>query len=386
MPMHRVVMCLFAGAITAGAAEGAGAQSLPESWSLQQVARAGQSGLPHRLRFIKYETPAVNDRGDWAIATDLGLLVNGTLLSGPQYNLPDSSVGLSERGVVAWAGIVSTGDGGIFTYDIDAGSGGWVTNGPDERFSKRNPTINSDGLIAYGGASQGFDSVNLHDLASGESRVAVQGNGSTVRIGERVVVNDAGQVAYYDAGGSQRGMQRLEPDGSTTFMYVPGNWSNREWFWMNDNGHVAALPDQDQIWRTTDDGAELMVGSFSGPGSQLFRSLELEPPSINNQGWVSFRAELEDRSDSLFLTDGDDFAAVALESDLVRTDLGWGRIDSINAIPTNLNNRGELLVLADVRLLGGGHVNDVLFFATVPSPGWTGLALATLLTAGRRRR
>ncbi|MFG0260318.1 MAG: hypothetical protein ACF8LK_08200 [Phycisphaerales bacterium JB041] len=386
MPKHRVVMCLLSGLVAAGGATTAEAQSLPESWSLRQVARAGQGGLPYQMRFMKFETPAVNDRGDWAIATDRGLLVNGVLLSGQQYNRPDSSVGLSGSGVVAWAGSVSTGDGGIFTYDIDSGEGGWATNGPDERFSKRNPTINSNGLIAYGGASQGFDSVNLHDLTTGESRVGVQGNGSTVRIGERVVVNEAGQVAYYDAGGSQRGMKRLEPDGSTTFLYVPGIWSNREWFWMNDHGDIAALPERDQIWRTTDDGPELMVGSFSGPGSQLFRSLEVEPPSINNHGWVSFRADLEDSSDSVFLTDGDDFAAVALEGDLVRTDLGWGRIDSIDAIPTNLNNRGELLVLADVRLLGGGHVNDVLFFATVPSPGWAGLALATLLRTGRRRR
>lgn len=379
-------MRLFVCLVASGAAAGAGAQDLPDSWSLRQVARAGQGGLPYYLRFMKYETPAVNDRGDWAIATLEGTLVNGVLLDGPQYNRPNSSVGLSENGVVTWAGSVSTGDGGIFTFDIDSGTGGWVTNGPDERYSKRNPTINSNGLIAYGGASQGFDSVNLHDLATGESRVGVQGNGSTVRIGDRVVVNDAGQVAYYDAGGSQRGIKRLEPDGSTTFMYVPGNWSNREWFWMNDHGHVAALPDLYQIWRTTDDGPELVVGSVGGPGSELFRNLEVEPPSINNRGWVSFRADLEDLSEAVYITDGDDFEAVALEGDLVRTDMGWGRIAHIEALPTNLNTRGDMLVLADVHLLGGGHVNDVLFMATVPAPCWAGLAAATLLACGRRRR
>ncbi|HZW08319.1 MAG TPA: choice-of-anchor tandem repeat NxxGxxAF-containing protein [Phycisphaerales bacterium] len=360
---------------------------LPDNWELVQLARPGQGGLPWQLRFDQ-DTPALNRRGDWAIGTDRGVLVNGVLLDGGGYNRSHSGLSINDLGTVVWAGSVSTGQGGVFSYDTGSGTGGFVTNGPDTRYSKRNPVINNAGLVVYGGAVDGHESINAHDLATGQSRIVVQGDGWSVRLGDRAALNNAGQIAYYDEG-HDKGLKRLEPDGTTTMLPTAGAWwTYIDLLWMNDLGQVAAMPGEDVLLRSGDDGAERLVDlTFGGIGSDLFRRIEPQVPIINDEGWVAFRAELLNGTDAVYMADGDSFARVAGVGDPILTDMGWGTVQSLQRGGVSLNDTGDVLLVVDVDLAGGGGLNDVLVMATVPGPGPAAFAVPALaLLAARARR
>jgi hypothetical protein len=94
------------------------------------------------------------------------------------------------------------------------------------------------------------------------------------------------------------------------------------------------------------------------------RAIEFFAPSINDAGWVAFRAQ-DENGQAIYVGDGETLVRVVGKGDVVETDLGTAQIgqhiDDPNAWPIfagkpGINNRGDIAFVAGLHPKGDNQV------------------------------
>jgi hypothetical protein len=376
----RSTLKRWLGVSFAGLAAVAAPAGLPQYGAPELLCRANFTGaynMPNTT-FFSNTTPVINANGDVAVRCDIvqGMDIDGiwfgslkkpgqmVLLSAPEAVFSD--VSLNDDGVLVTPQGFSLGQDGIYYYDTVSQSGGLLTTLPLGASSWGAVTINNSGDLGYRAAFSGRNSWVYYNAASGNA--FVRATEATILPSSPYsflftpAFNDAGQIAGKvrlgppnQVGESQPDqIVRIEPDGSVTILAhdvdsMPGSPFLRfdNSVDINASGHVvfqATLAGNVRGVFVTDGVNTIEIART---GKDDLTNLESFRPAMNDSGLVVFRGFMGSLR-AVWLGDGESLTQVAVEHDLVETDLGLGRIDQHDTSPTfgggpEINNAGDIV-------------------------------------------
>jgi hypothetical protein len=302
------------------------------------------------------------------------------------YNLPalssfnSKTPALNDAATIAFTLIyVAGGDPGLFVGS--AGTGSVVYFGPFEH-GLSDPSINTDGDVAFDQSDIFSEGIYLYDASSGNTTQAIPpvtfsfANGPTItdvgRIGFRAgQLGGAQSWQLYDDGTPSI---YVAETGNVAFLFgVETNNSHEMAGKVRLNSTSESAPDEIRLYdgpgsfvviaddvdadalspyqsfdnsvSLTNDGRAAFIADLVGGGRGVFlgdetttitiatlddprvSTISFFPPAANSSGLVAFRGTDGDGLDAIFVGDGNELVRLIGEHDLVETDLGTARID-----------------------------------------------------------
>jgi hypothetical protein len=250
---------------------------------------------------------------------------------------------------------------GVYFYDSDADTSGFLTNAPLGASVWGSPQVNDNHDVAYragfGGGGQAYFSRDVK--GNGAIHAANQNADGTSPYTFLFTpsLNNlrqiAGKVRLTGAGNVDQ-IRVFNTNGSSTFIIETSVLDPKSPFSgfdnsvsLNDNGYVAFTATRVAGGRGVylSNGSELIeIATTDHPD---INSIEFFAPAANNNGLVAFRARDGENLYAIFVGDGDKLVRVIGQFDEIPTDLGLGQIAQHDSSPTfgggvAINDNGDI--------------------------------------------
>lgn len=303
------------------------------------------------------KTPSLNDAGQVAVALSVvggDTTVQGLWLGGGGVG---SVVWTDDRdGFVSDCSVNDSGDivvelydgavspEGLYLYDFDLGTGGFLTNQPLGATGWGSPALNQAGHVGYKAIFSGDyawvshhgDSAAIHaamvdiDVTSPYSYLFTPAFSDAGVIAGKARYGGIGQVGgsqpdriiLVDAAGAETIIaEDQDADMASPFVGFDNG------VWLTDGGWVAFVAQKVGGTRAVILSNGVTTVEIASEDDPAVSEIEYFHPVANDAGIVAFRGKDASGLQAVFAGDGTSLVSVITEHDLVETDLGTGRID-----------------------------------------------------------
>ncbi|MEM7228565.1 MAG: choice-of-anchor tandem repeat NxxGxxAF-containing protein [Planctomycetota bacterium] len=324
--------------------------------------------------FFTNATPAINDSRQVAVqlsvvdASDVsgvwfGQNGAGSIVYTSPVGAAVSNPTMSNGGYTVFEQFFTATDG-LFFYNFNVHTTGFITDQPIGASSWSSPTVNNNGFIGY---RAGFFGDNAYYIWTGLSAVLVAAEVDLVASSPYSFIftptfNDADQIAAKVRLGNSGQFGESQPDeirlfnidGTSTLIETDIDGDAMSPFDSFDNSvaattdgrvaFVANLPGNRRAVYLSDGTTRTLIASTASPD---LNEIEFFSPTANDNGLVAFRGVDGNGLQAIFVGDGTTLTRVIGEHDLIPTDLGTGRIDQNDNSPVfggsiRINESGDI--------------------------------------------
>lgn len=185
-----------------------------------------------------------------------------------------------------------------------------IDSGMDPLLSKGEPSLNDNGVVAFGGIVSGYGSGIFTIDGATITPIAIGGG-----FGAVAWINNSGFVSFRQ-GGTVESILRSNGTITTTIADTQGTFTGLGSRQINDNGTVACRADLaggGQMIFAGDGNSNVTIANTADPASP-FGGPSINPlavASINGSGSVAFRANLKMGGQGIYLSDGTTITTIA---------------------------------------------------------------------------
>lgn len=315
--------------------------------------------------------PGLSRPGVWLGAHGSG----GLVYTGDIDASIDNEACINDAGDIAFT-ISSTGVGNsLFLYDAGAGSAGAIGTLPVIPNSYGSPCVNAAGDIGF---QASFSSGRAYAARIGGTTLIYAGDanvdpGSPYTYLYTPSFNASGLIAakvatsadqfsaveiraFSGNGSSQRLLANQATDAASPYSKFDNSLA------LADNGAIAVIAtrasDNRRVVLRSDGTTTTEIAAVDPAGPIL--ELDSFAPTINDAGWVAFRARDAD-GQAVYLGDGTSLLRVVGNGDVVDTDLGVGQLGQHDSSPVfaghpSINAHGDIAFVAGLHPQGDNQV------------------------------
>jgi hypothetical protein len=315
--------------------------------------------------------PGLSRPGVWLGAHGIG----GLVYTGDIDALIDNEACINDAGDIAFT-ISSTGSGNsLYLYDASAGSAGAIGTLPVIPNSYGSPCTNAAGDIGF---QASFSSGRAYAARIGGATLIYAGDanvdpGSPYTYLYTPSFNASGLIAakvatspdqfsaveiraFSSDGSSQRLLANQATDAASPYSKFDNSLA------LADNGTIAVIgtrvADNRRVVLRSDGTTTIEIAEVDPAGAIL--ELDSFAPTINDAGWVAFRAR-DANGQAVYLGDGTALLRVVGNGDVVDTDLGTGQLGQHDSSPVfaghpSINAHGDIAFVAGIHPQGNNQI------------------------------
>ena len=315
--------------------------------------------------------PGLSRPGVWLGAHGIG----GLVYTGDIDASIDNEACINDAGDIAFT-ISSTGSGNsLYLYDAAAGSAAPIGTLPVIPNSYGSPCVNAAGDIGF---QASFSSGRAYAARIGATTLIYAGDanvdpGSPYTYLYTPSFNASGLVAakvatspdqfsavqiraFSSNGSSQRLLANQATDAASPYSKFDNSLA------LADNGTIAVIAtrvaDNRRVVLRSDGTTTTEIAAVDPAGTIL--ELDSFAPTINDAGWVAFRARDAD-GQAVYLGDGTSLLRVVGNGDVVDTDLGIGQLGQHDSSPVfaghpSINAHGDIAFVAGLHPQGDNQI------------------------------